>query len=127
MARSQQAPAPLPSHCGAQRRKVGMSGRLHLDRTLPFIVLHCRPTDDDHSVSIARRVALNSPAYLIWDEGPDDTAALEVLVKLIEDLGAAGMPLLVIALDDLTQPPEREASADLTPFVATVAAGRSAR
>jgi len=37
------------------------------------------------------------------------------------------MPLLVMALDDLTQPPEREASPDLTPFVATVSGGRSAR
>jgi uncharacterized protein (TIGR02421 family) len=127
MAKPQPASAPLPDHRGAQRRKVGTSGRLHLDRSLPFLVLHRRSADDDSSASIARRVALNSPAYLVWDEGPDDTAALQLLVELTEELGGPGMPLLVMALDDLTQPPEREASPDLTPFVATVSGGRSAR
>ena len=127
MAKPQPASAPLPDHRGAQRRKVGTSGRLHLDRSLPFLVLHRRSADDDSSASIARRVALNSPAYLVWDEGPDDTAALQLLVELTEDLGGPEMPLLVMALDDLTQPPEREASPDLTPFVATVSGGRSAR
>lgn len=127
MARSQPEAAPLPDHRGARRRKVGTSGRLHLDRSLPFLILHRARSDDDSSASIARRVALNSPAYLVWDEGPDDASALELLLELTEELGAAGMPLLVIALDDLIQPPEREASPDLTPFVATVAGGRSAR
>lgn len=127
MAKPQPALALLPDHRGARRRKVGTSGRLHLDRTLPFIVLHRRRPDDDPATSIARRVALNSPAYLVWDEGPDNAAALETLAQLTEELGRPEMPLLVIALDELTQPPEREASAELTPFVATVSGGRSAR
>jgi uncharacterized protein (TIGR02421 family) len=127
MARSQPAPAPPPDHRGARRGKVGTSGRLHLDRILPFLVLHRRHSDDDPSESIARRVALNSPAYLVWEAGPDDRAALELLVELTEELGRPGIPLLVIALDDLTQLPEGEASPDLTPFVATVSGGRSAR
>jgi uncharacterized protein (TIGR02421 family) len=100
---------------------------LHLDRSLPFLIVHRARSDDDPSASIARRVALNSPAYLVWDEGPDDEAALELLVELTEELGAPGMPLLVMALDDLVQPPERESSSALTPFVATVSGGRTAR
>ena len=127
MAASPPASATLPDHRGATRRKVGTSGRLHLDRSLPFLVVHRRHLDDDPSASIARRVALNSPAYLIWDEGPDDEAAQQLLVGLTEELGEPGRPLLVIALNDLVQPPEHEASPDLTPFVATVAGGRSAR
>ena len=72
--------ASRPSRCkeaqGWRRR-----GRLHLDRSLPFLVLHRRRMDDEPSASIARRVALNSPAYLIWDEGRDDAAALELLAS----------------------------------------------
>lgn len=117
----------LPDPRGAQRRKVGETGRLHLDRSLPFLVLHRRHASDEEVGGLARRVALNSPAYLVWDQGPDDTAALELLVKLAEELGEPGMPLLVIALDDLALPPEGEDSAALTPFVASVAGGRSAR
>ena len=126
MGRPQPKAAPLPDHRGARRRKVGSSGRLHLDRSLPFLVLHRRRADDDSSASIARRVALNSPAYLVWDDGPDNTVALQLLVQLTEELGRPG-PLLVIALDDLAQPPEDDASPDLTPFVAIVSGGRSAR
>jgi uncharacterized protein (TIGR02421 family) len=127
MPRPQPLIDPLPDHRGARRRKVGESGRLHLDRSLPFLVVHRRHKDDDPSASIARRVALNSPAYLIWDAGPDDAVALDLLVELTAELGEPGMPLLVMALDDLTQPPEGEASPTLTPFVATVAGGKSAR
>ena len=127
MAQLHANPEPLPDPRRAQRRKVGTSGRLHLDRSLPFLVLHRRHGAEDGAVSLARRVALNSPAYLVWDEGPDDAAALELLVALAEELGEPGMPLLVMALDDLTLPPEGEESSTLTPFVASVAGGRSAR
>jgi uncharacterized protein (TIGR02421 family) len=121
------AVASLPETVGARRRKVGATGRLHLDRKLPFLIVHRAHGHDDGSVSLARRVALNSPAYLVWDEGPDDAAALELLACLAEELGAPGTPLLVIALDDLALAPEREGSSTLTPFVATVAGGQSAR
>ncbi len=127
MASPQLEAAPLPDHRGARRKRVGTSGRLHLDRSLPFIVLHRRQPNDDPAASIARRVALNSPAYLVWDEGPDNEAALKLLAQLTEELGRPEMPLLVIALDELSQPPVREASPDLVPFVATVSGGRSAR
>ena len=120
-------PDPLPDPRGARRRKVGETGRLHLDRSLPFLVLHRRHGVEDDSGSLARRVALNSPAYLVWDEGPDDAAALKLLVALADELSDPDMPLLVIALDDLALPPEGEDSPALTPFVASVAGGRSAR
>ena len=57
-----------------QARRASPDGRrraaaLHLDRWLPFLVLH-RATGSVGS--IARRVAVNSPAYLIWS--PEDDA-----------------------------------------------------
>src|SRR5690349_20118678 len=94
MMSSQPASAPIPESRGAQRRKLGTSAGLHLDRTLPFLVLH-RRADDDASASIARRVALNSPAYLVWDAGADDAAALKLLVEMTDELGKPGMPLLI--------------------------------
>jgi len=48
---------PLSSKFGKRgelRQGVGKSGRVHLDRWLPFIVVHRAP---DPSTSIARRVA----------------------------------------------------------------------
>lgn len=112
---------------GARRRKVGTSGRLHLDRKLPFLVLHRLPANEEAGASLARRVARNSPAYLVWDEGPDDAPARQLLDELSGELGEPGSPLLIIALADLAQSPESEDSARLTPFVAVVAGGSSAR
>ena len=57
---------------GEVRQTVGKNGRVHLDRWLPFIVLHRSP---DPSSSIARRVAVNSPAYLIWSPEDDEAAS----------------------------------------------------
>jgi hypothetical protein len=127
MARSQPRPEPFTDRHGARRRKVGESGRLHLDRSLPFLVLHRRLPHDDPSGSLARRVALNSPAYLVWDEGPDDAAAFALLTALTEELSEPGLPLLVMALEDFELPPEGDASTELTPFVATVAGGETSR
>lgn len=127
MARPKPVPAAVPDQSGATRRKVGESGRLHLDRRLPFLVVHRLGAGKNPAASLARRVALNSPAYLIWEEGADDEPALSLLDRLAVDLGEPGMPLLVMALDDLTLPPEGQDSPTLTPFVATVAGGRSPR
>ena len=123
---AQAQPAADPSS-GPVRRKIGETGRLHLDRRLPFLIVHRLAAGGTASGSLARRVALNSPAYLIWEEGPDDGPALSLLDRMAADLGEPGMPLLVMALDDLDLPPESEESPTLTPFVATVAGGRSAR
>ena len=127
MARSRPSTDPAPGARGAVRRKVGEAGRLHLDRRLPFLIVHRLAGGASPSGSLARRVALNSPAYLIWEEGPDDGPALALLDRLAEDLGEPGMPLLVMLLDDLDPFLESEDSPTLTPFVAAVAGGRSAR
>jgi uncharacterized protein (TIGR02421 family) len=110
-----------------QRRKVGESGRLHLDRKLPFLVIHRRPQAEIASASLARRVALNSPSYLVWDDGRDDSEALSILDELSVQLSGPTMPLLVLALEDLQQLPESDGSQELTPFVAVVAGERSTR
>src|SRR5690349_17129597 len=91
---------------GAMRRKVGEGGRLHLDRRLPFLVVHRLVAGGMPSDSLARRVALNSPAYLVWEEGADDAPALALLDRLANDLGEPDMPLLVMVLDDFVLPPE---------------------
>src|SRR5687768_10607646 len=57
---------------GELRQNIGESGRAHLDRWLPFLVLH---RSDDPTNSIARRVAVNSPGYLIWSPEEDEEAA----------------------------------------------------
>ncbi len=111
----------------ARRKKVGESGRLHLDRRLPFLVVHRLGAGEVAARSLARRVALNSPAYLVWEEGVDDRAALDLLDTLAVQLGSPDLPLLLIAVEDLQQAPESEDSQDLTPFVAVVGGGRSTR
>ena len=63
---------------GELRQAVGDSGRVHLDRWLPYLVLHRSQTDGP---SLARRIAVNSPAYLIWS--PDDDAAAWAVVAEI--------------------------------------------
>ena len=121
------APKPATDHVGARREKVGSRGRLHLDRTLPFLVVHRLRKGEDAGRSLARRVALNSPAYLIWREGSEDEEALRLLDTLVDELGGTDSPLLVFGLQDLDQYPEGEESQKLTPFVATVCGGRSSR
>ena len=109
----------------ARRRKVGETGRLHLDRHLPFLVVHRQAAGEAVSRSLARRVALNSPAYLVWDEGPDDEEALSLLDQLAMELGGPERALLVLTIEDLCQLPEGEDSTELTPFVAVVSGGSS--
>ena len=117
---------PAPDS-GARRRKVGETGRLHLDRRLPFIVVHRLAPDQAASHSLARRVALNSPAYLIWTQGDDDAEALGILEALAAEVGTKRMPLLVMEVHDLRQLPEGEGSQQLTPFVTVVSGGKSPR
>ena len=111
----------------ARRLKVGETGRLHLDRKLRFLVVHRLRAGGKVATSLARRVALDSPAYLVWTEGADDVEALAMLRSLAAETGTPDLPLLVMAVDDLDQHPAGDDSQRLTPFVATVASGSSAR
>ena len=104
---------------GALREAVGGSGRVHLDRWLPFLILH---RTDDPEASLARRIAIDSPAYLLWSPGDDAVAlaALEAVAKAaIEHEGR----LLVVTLADQPVEFQREGSQELPPFVAQVGAG----
>lgn len=90
-----------PGEQGALRQPIGDGGRVHLDRWLPFLVVH---RGDGGIGSLARRVAVNSPAYMVW--APDDDAlALPLLARLTaateERLGAAP---LVFVLSDQPRP-----------------------
>lgn len=103
---------------GALRQSVGETGRVHLDRDLPFLLLH-RGTGDGNS--LARRIALNSPCYLVWDEADDHDALLAlgaVVGRLVDKAGS----LLVIALADDEQAEVAADSPDLPPFRACLRA-----
>ena len=81
---------------GELRQPFGDTGRVHLDRWLPFIVLH---RSADPSRSIARRVAVNSPSYLIWSP-EDDRIARQVIGAVTEaTIERFGGVLLVTVAD----------------------------
>ena len=70
---------------GALRQDFGETGRVHVDRPLPFIVLH--RADPDSGTSLARDVALTSPAYAVWTGPADDAAAAAALDAIIAAAG----------------------------------------
>jgi uncharacterized protein (TIGR02421 family) len=97
---------------GELRESFGETGRVHFDRWLPFLVIHCTDKPED---SIGRRVATNSPAYLIWSPQDDCEAqgALEVLLPCLrEKLG----PVLILEVFDAPAEPQREDSPKLPGF-----------
>ena len=97
---------------GELRQTVGKSGRVHLDRWLPFIVLHRSP---DPSASIARKVAVNSPAYLIWS-AEDDRAAAQTFAAIVAAMHERFGCVLVIGVDDAVWDPVPKGSQKLHPF-----------
>lgn len=97
---------------GALRQTFGESGRVHMDRWLPFIVLHC---GDPDQADIGRRVAVNSPAYLLWSPGEAHLASSALAA--IEDRVCAQLgQFLPITVADLTPEPTSPKSAELPPF-----------
>ena len=104
--------APEFGKRGELRQPVGESGRVHLDRWLPFIVRHRSP---DPSSSIARRVAVNSPAYLIWSP-EDDLAAAQAFAAVTAAMHEQFGCILVIDVDDAAWTPEPEGSQRLPAF-----------
>ena len=103
---------------GELRQPVGEAGRVHLDRWLPFLVLH-RSADPSHS--IARRVAVNSPAYLIWSP-EDDRTARQALDAIAAALAEQHGCLLLIMVEDAEWKPVPEGSQKLPPFDFRIAA-----
>lgn len=104
---------------GALRQPVGNNGRAHIDRWLPFLVLS---RTSQPAASLARRIAIDSPSYLIWS-AEDDLAALSALEELAACLAGKSGRLLVITIDDQPMQPASEGSQDLPPFVAQIGAG----
>ena len=97
---------------GELRESFCETGRVHIDRWLPFLVLH---RSDGPEETIGRRVAINSPSYLIWSQQDDAEAqsAIEILLpRLREKLG----PVLVIELLDAPAEPQKEDSPQLPRF-----------
>ena len=104
---------------GELRQAVGEKGRVHLDRWLPYLVLHRSQTDGP---SLARRIAINSPSYLIWSPEDDEMAraVAEQLVAEIEQ--KLGIAPLVITLSDQPVPLQSRKAPTLPRFVAEIAA-----
>ena len=103
---------------GELRQPVGSGGRIHFDRYLPFIVLH--RTADPHR-SLARRVAVNSPAYLIWSP-EEDEAADEVLANVCAELQRRFDHVLLMTLADASWEPALKGSERLPDFRFTIGA-----
>lgn len=119
-ARLKLAPEPFTldmAKNGAVRQTVGEAGRLHVDRSLHFLVLNRRP---DPGPSLARNVAIHSSAYLVW--GPaDDLAAEMALRTIVERMLEKFEKILLVSLYD-QPPPElrKEDDPHLPAFVAWV-------
>lgn len=104
--------APEFGKRGELRQSVGKTGRVHLDRWLPFIVLH---RSLDPSSSIARRVAINSPAYLIWSP-EDDREAERAFAAVAAELHRQFGCILVLDVEDAAWEPVPEGSQKLPAF-----------
>ena len=103
---------------GELRQAIGASGRVHLDRWLPFLVLH---RSDDPETSLARRVAVNSPGYLIWSPAEDEAAA-EALAAIVAALSERLGPVLLIRVEDSPWREQAEDAPELPPFVIRIGA-----
>lgn len=106
---------------GELRQNVGRSGRVHLDRWLPFLVIH---RTSDPQTSIARRVAVNSPSYLVWSPDDDEAAAL-AFANIAEALQHKFGSLLLFTIEDAPWEPVPDGSQNLHPFDVNVAAAGS--
>src|SRR6186997_2288439 len=77
---------------GALRQPVGQSGRVHVDRWLPFLILQRSSSPQS---SLARRIAIDSPSYLIWST-EDDLAALSAIEQVAACLVEQSGRLLIV-------------------------------
>lgn len=114
-ARLRLADAPFAPEFGKRgelRQPVGKNGRVHLDRWLPFILLQRSP---DPAASIARRVAVNSPAYLIWSP-EDDHAAEQAFAAIGAAMHERFGCILVVAVEDAAWEPVARGSQKLPAF-----------
>ena len=104
--------APEFGKRGELRQSVGKAGRVHLDRWLPFIVLN---RSQSPSNSIARRVAINSPAYLIWSPDEDE-AARQAFAAVAAAIHSRFGCILVLEVQDAAWEPVPDGSQKLPTF-----------
>ena len=93
---------------GELRETFAKTGRVHIDRWLPFLLLH----RGEGEGSIGRQVALNSPAYFLWapeDDSEAESALDPILERLRQQLGS----VLVVEVIDAPAEPRREDSPKL--------------
>lgn len=120
------APDPFVAEftpAGALRQKVGRGGRVHIDRPLHFLVLH---RSDDPAHSVARRVATNSPAYLVW-QPEDDLAAAAALEVVVAAMRAHFGHVLIVSLFDEDLPAAPADAPFLPEFRAIIGPGDDPR
>lgn len=98
------------------RRKLPTGGRIHVDRPLPFVVLHRRRRV--RSASAALGVATASPVYAVWPMNAEgDAFAYDLVETLGRTLEKSLGAFLVVELYDLPVPETDKAdSADPTPY-----------
>lgn len=85
------------------RLKLPAGGRFHMDRPLPFLVVH--RIGDFRTPSAARGVASASPIYAVWPKNPDaDAFGYDLIERVAATLGQTLGPFLVVELYDLTAP-----------------------
>lgn len=106
---------------GSLRQSIGESGRVHLDRWLPFLFLNRGPSDTE---SLARRIAVNGPSYCHWSEG-DDHAALAALTEILPVLAEREGRVMVVTLVDGPLLPHVAGSDRLPRFEAIIGASGS--
>lgn len=108
------------SQSGALRSEFGAHGRVHVDRPLPFIVVH--RFDPDIAASLALEISVTSPAYIVWP-AHDDAAAAATLNAVVAEARRHFPAFLIIELTDLARPPAKPEDAPrLPPFDCRIAA-----
>lgn len=99
---------------GAYRTRLQGGGRAHVDRPLPFLILH-RMSEQDPD-SLARRVAVTGSAYVVWTGGEDrDRDAAAVVGAIARKQRETYSRVLLVSLYDL---PRDEDLADDAPRLA---------
>lgn len=91
----------------AYRETLASGGRAHVDRPLPFLILHRYSNRD--ADSLALRVASTSPAYFVWPE-KGDREAPTVIEQIAGKQREVHKRVLLVSLYDLP----RDASLDDT-------------
>ena len=110
---------------GSLRQEIGKHGRVHVDRPLPFIALHRAPIDE--GPSLARRVALTSPAYAVWPGPAEDAAAAAALAAVLNGQAKHFPHILIVSLYDLPRPePAADDTPELPAFEARIGAAKDA-